>query len=151
MPITSAIASHQIVEGLQLQVGNGASPEVFTTIANVTDFNMPMLSDTVEVTNVGDKFKRRVATLLDLGKISFKVFWVFTEPSHMNAVTGAVRGIRYLWFNQVLANYKVIYPDAGSSTDTFPAYITNCGEALKTGGVVETSIELSNDGAPTLV
>jgi hypothetical protein len=151
MPSTSAIAAGIAVEGFQLQFGNGASPEVFTTVCNVSDFQLPLVGDTVEVTNVGDKWKRRISTLLDMGKMTFKVFWVMTEPTHMNVVTGAIRGIRYLFIQQLLVNCKAIYNDGSTSTDYFPAYVTKFDINGKVGGVFEASIELTNSGPPTMV
>lgn len=148
---TSAVAAAVAVEGFQLQFGNGASPEVFTTVCNVSDFTLPLTGDTVEITNVGDKWKRRISTLLDMGKMSFKVFWTMTEPTHENIVTGSIRGIRYLFINQILANVKAIYPDAGSSTDAFPAYVTSFSISGKVGGVFEATVELMNSGPPTMV
>lgn len=148
---TSTVAAAIAVENFQLQFGNGASPEVFTTVCNVSDFTLPLVGDTVEVTNVGDKWKRRISTLLDMGSMDFKVFWVMTEPTHENIVTGSIRGIRYLFINQILANCKAIYPDAGSSTDYFPAYVTKFSISGKVGGVFEASITLTNSGPPTLV
>ncbi len=151
MPSTSAIAAAVAVEGFILQVGNGASPEVFTQVCNVSDFTFPVKSDTVEVTNVGDKWKRRFATLMDLGNPKFKVFWVMTEPTHMNLITGAVKGIRYMMLNQILANWKAIYFDSFTSTDSFPAFVTGFSITGKVGGVFEAEMELSGNGAPTLV
>jgi hypothetical protein len=151
MPSTSAIAAGIAVEGFQLQFGNGASPEIFTTVCNVSDFTLPLVGDTTEITNVGDKWKRRISTLLDMGKMSFKVWWTMTEPTHENIVTGNIRGIRYLFINQILANVKAIYPDVASSTDAFPAYVTGFNISGKVGGAFEATIELTNSGPPTMV
>ncbi len=79
---TSAIAGAIAVEGMQIKFGNGASPEVFTTVCNVSDITLPLTADVVDITNVGDMWRRRISTLLDMGKIKFKVFWVMTEPTH---------------------------------------------------------------------
>lgn len=151
MSSTSLVAEAIAVEGLQIQFGNGASPEHFTTVANVSDLTLPLAADTADVTNVGDTWRRRIATLLDMGKIKFKIFWVMTEPTHENAITGNVRGLRYLFKNRILANVKVLYPDGSNSEDDFPAYVTGFSISGKVGGVFEADIELSNSGEPTLV
>ncbi len=151
MPSTSLIAAAVAVEGLLIQFGNGGSPETFTTVANVGDVTLPLKADTVDVTNVGDHWHRRISTLLDMGSIKLKVFWVMTEPTHENLVTGAVRGIRYIFMNNILANVKVIYPDGFTSTDSFPAYVTSFSISGKVGGVFEAEVELSNSGQPTMV
>jgi hypothetical protein len=95
---------------------------------------------------VGDSWKRHFPTLHDMGKISFKVFWVMEEPTHNNAA-----GLRYLMVNSLLRNFAFVYPDGNSATDSFAAYVTGFQITGKVGGVFEASIELSNSGAPSLV
>lgn len=147
---TSGVAAGIAVEGLQLQAGNGASPETFTTICNVADFNEPLIADTADVTNVGDTWRRRISTLLDMGKIKFKIYWVMQESTHENSISGNIRGLRYLFINRILCNWKVIYPDANNSTDYFAAFVTGFSVTGKVGSVFEAEIELSNDGPATL-
>lgn len=144
---TSAIAPAIAVEGLLIQLGNGASPEVYTTIANATDLTLPLVAETADVTNVTNTWRARIATLKDMGKISFKIFWVMTEPTHENAMGG----IRYLFYNSILGNWRIVYPDGNSSSDIFPAYVTGFSITGKVAGVFEATIELSNSAAPTLV
>ncbi len=150
-PSTSPIASAIAVEGLLIQLGDTGSPQVFNTIANVSDWAEPVISDTVDVTNVGDSWRRRIATLHDMGKIKFTVFWVMLDETHENAITGAIRGLRYMLINNILGSWKIVYPDGATSTDTFPAYVTSFSVTGKVGDVFKADVELSNDGAPTLV
>jgi tail tube protein len=148
---TSALGAAIAVEGLQIQFGNGASPEVFTSVANVADLTLPLTAEKVDVTNVGQTWKSYITTLLDMGAIKFKIFWVMTEPTHENMVSGNIRGIRYLFTNRLLANVKVIYPDGMNSTDTFPAYVTSFSITGKVGGVFEAEIELAQSSTATTV
>lgn len=152
MPIsTSGIAAAIAVEGLVLQLGSG-SPVSYYSICNIQDWNEPNKADVVEVTNVGDKYKRRISTLLDIGVCKAKLFWVMTEPTHQDAIAGAVSGLRYLWTNQVLAPFQVVYPNSVQSVDRFMAYITSFSITGKVGGVFEVEVEFTpNDGAPLLV
>jgi hypothetical protein len=148
---TSLVAAAIAVEGLVLQVGNGASPQVFNSICNLQDWNEPNVSETVDVTNVGDNYRRRIATLLDLGKMKAKIFWVMTEPTHQDAVNAGISGLRFLWKNQILTQFQVVYPNQNQSIDRFLAYVTSFSISGKVGGVFEAEIEFTaNDGAPTL-
>lgn len=151
MPTTSVLGSATAVEGLLIQVGDGASPQVFTTIANVTDFSEPVKADTVEVTNVGDHWKRRITTLLDMGSISFNIFWMMLDATQDNVGTGPAGGLRYLMINSILADWQVVYPDGSQSTDAFAAYVVSFSITGKTGDVFRAAITLANDGSPTLV
>lgn len=151
--ITSALGSNLPVSGLLLQVGTGGSPETMYTIANATDLTIPVIADVVDVTNLGDTFHRRAATLGDMGKIAFKIFWIPEEPTHRNSINGGgvPAGLRYLLINRLKRDYQFVYPDGNQSTDAFPAYVTMFSISAKVGGVFEASIELSNDGQPQLV
>lgn len=155
MPDTNSLLGPAIaVEGLLLYMGTGSSPETQAVIANATDLTLPVIAETVDVTNVGNAWRARFPTLHDMGKISFKIFWVMEEPTHRNSggSGGSVAdGLRYCLINNVLAYFSFEYPDGNGSTDSFPAYVTSFSITAKVGGVFEGTIELSNSGAPTLV
>lgn len=153
MPATSILGAYVPAQGTLLQVGNSASPEVFQTVANATDLSLPVMADTIDVTNLGDVWKRKVPTLLDMGKISFKIWWIPEEPTHRNSVGGGSvgAGMRYLLVNKLLRDWQFIYADGNNSTDSFPAYVTEFAITGKTGGALEATITLSNSGPPQLV
>lgn len=150
MPSTSVFGAQLGTEGLLIQVLTG-SPAVPVTIANASDVTLPTVANTVETTNFGDAWIRRFPTLLDMGKITFKVYFIPTEPTHDNQTSNAASGLRYLMINKILSTFKLVYPDTGASTDSFPAYVTSVSITGKVGGVFEGTIELSNNGAPTLI
>jgi Lambda phage tail tube protein, TTP len=147
MPSTSSLGPAYAVEGLLLQVAPDSTSTSFITIANVTDVTLPLAATTVDVTNVGDTWRRRITTLLDMGKITCKIFWMMTDPSHEN-VAG---GLRYIFVNRILAAFQFVYPDGLDSTDAFDAYVSGFNITGKVGGVFEATVEFSNSGAPTLV
>lgn len=148
---TSGIAAAIAVEGFVLQIGQG-SPVSYTSICNIKDWDEPNKSEVVDVTNVGDKYRRRIATLLDIGVCKATVFWVMTEPTHQNAVTGAIKGLRYLWINQILTPFQAVYPMSTQPVDQFMAFVTSFQVKGKVGDVFTADIEFTpDDGAPTLI
>ena len=153
MASTSPIASALAVQGVLLQVGNGSSPETMQTIANATDLNLPVIADMIDVTNVGDAWHRRFPTLNDMGKINFKVFWIPEEVTHRNSANGGSvgAGLRYLMINHLKRDFQFVYNDGNNSTDAFPGYVTSFAITGKVGGVFEATVDISNDGAPSLV
>lgn len=153
MPATSLAGPGLSTEGTLLQVGNGSSPDSMQTIANATDLNLPIMAETADVTNLGDTWRRRFPTLLDMGAISFKIFWMMEEPTHRNSANGGSigAGLRYLLINRLARNYQFIYPDDNDPTDAFPAYVTSFAITGAVGGVFTAQIELRNSGAPSLV
>jgi len=150
----STIADHIAVSGLLLAVSNvGTSPDAFYVVANVTDLTIPMQVTEVMVTNVADTWVRRVPTLLDMGKVNFKVFWVMEETTHRNNVggTGVAEGLVHMFVNKALRDWQSIYPDGNNSTDAFSGYVAGGSRTAKTGGVFEMAITLGTTGTPSLV
>ncbi len=146
---TSTFGAQLGTEGVLIQANIG-SPAAFATICNAYDWTMPTKANTVETTNFGDAWIRRFPTLLDMGNITFKVYFLPLEPTHNNTLASTTTGLRYLMLNKILTNFKIVYPDGSSSSDTFPAYVTDVSIDGKVGDVFHGSIQLSNNGAPTL-
>ena len=146
MPSTSTLGPGVPVSGSTLWIGNGSSPDTFTQIANASEFKMPVKNETTDVTNFGDFFRRRIATLSDMGDIAFKIFWEMQDPTHDN-VSG---GLRYALVQKLVREYKMIYADGMNSTDIWPAYITGFEVTGSIGKVWEAQIMQSNSGPPTL-
>ena len=136
--------------GLVISVGNSSSPETFEPIANASEIKLPTIAEVVDVTNFGDFWRRRIPTLLDMGKINFKIFWEMEEPTHNNSTP---YGLRYLLVNKLLRDWQINYPNGtypNTSTDAFPAYVTMFEVTGSIGKVFEGAIELSNSGQPQL-
>jgi hypothetical protein len=71
--------------GTALQIGNGGTPEAFTTIAEVINISGPTLSlETIDVTSHGstDAWREFVAGLKDPGEITFDINFVPTGATH---------------------------------------------------------------------
>lgn len=136
------------VLGTKLLIGTGSPPT--TEVVNALDFSLPMIAETQDVTNLGDLWRRRFPTLLDLGKISFTIEWVMEEPTHMNVAAG----LRGLLINQTLAYVKAVYPQGSQPSlpfDAFAGYVVAFQITGKVGKVYEAKIEFSNSGTPQLV
>lgn len=158
---TSPLGAAIPVEGLLLQVANNtSSPLAFFTIANVSEFTLPLGAKTVDVTNVGNAWEAMIPTLNTYGKITLKIFWVMRETTHENAPgqstpSAVATGLRYLYVTRnppLLRQFNFIYPDGLGSADSFMAYVTGFNITGKVAGVFEATIELTaNDQNPTFV
>jgi hypothetical protein len=149
----TGLYDHLSVSGLLLGVGTGVSPETMNAVANVEDLTIPMAATEVLVTNVSDTWVRRVPTLLDMGKVSFKVWWVPSEVTHRNSQGGGnvSDGLRYLFINKLLRDWNAQYPDADQSTDAFSGYVTGFNLTGKVGAAFEATIGIGTTGIPSLV
>ena len=138
-------------EGTLLQVLiDGTSPWQWNTVANVGDINGPAWSSTVvDVTSQSSQapFRQKIVTLLDIGKMTAKVFWVPTNPTHANVIAANVEGLRYIYRNRHKMLYQLAYTD-GTSADQFYAYITDLGEMATVAGVYEMTVTFQGTGQP---
>lgn len=147
-----------------LKVGNGASPEVYSTIANVGDITGPGLSSTVvDVTShsTGNPWREKLITLLDNGDITFPLFFVpasdgppvGTDPfghSPQGGVLalftsrgqGGVAGVPY--------NFALEYPDGLGTTDYFTGFVSKFSEKAAVAGVLMADVTITLTGEPIL-
>lgn len=142
--MTNAISAF----GTLLQIGDGGSPETFTTIAEVQDISGPSFSlDTAEVTSHGSTggWKEYIGTLLDGGEVSFDINFLPTETTH-----GYASGLLKDMVNKTVRNFQIVFPDAASTTWTFAALITGFETSEPVGDQLSASVTLKITGQPTL-
>jgi TP901-1 family phage major tail protein len=95
-----------------MKVGNGASPEVFTTIGGLRDTSITINQETVDVTT---KDSSRVRTLLEQGGVkSFTVSGtgVFDDSASHQTVLSDFDGSSF-------TNYQFLMPDYNTFTGAF--------------------------------
>lgn len=148
--------------GTLLQIGNGASPEQFNSIANVGDMTGPTtqvtMVDVTSHTSASVPFRQKLPTLIDPGTITVPVYIV---PGSGAATTAGTQwghnyaaGIGRLMVNRGLApgvpyNFKIIYPDGLSTTDEFQGFITKYTRDMKVAGVISGSLQIDLTGVPS--
>jgi predicted secreted protein len=141
----STIALALATIGTQLQRGDGASPETFTTLLNVSSYKPFSLSAKVEdVTNNNtstDPFRKKISTLLDAGGISGKFFMIPSAVNHKQVLTD--------FKNRVVSNWKIVYPDTGATTWEAPAFFSKLDFDAPVDGVLTGTFELTVSSAPT--
>jgi|SRR6185369_8462708 len=132
-----------------LKLGNGASPEVFTTIANVGDLSGPGLQATVvDVTShsTGVPWREKITTLLDGGDLSVPLYFIPSDTGHKQLLSifteknGTTNGLR---------NYKLVFPDGAATTYAFSAYISKFSLKEPVAGVIEAAVTFTLTGQPT--
>lgn len=140
---TSAISAF----GTLLKIGDGATSEAFTTIAEVRDISGPGFElGTTEVTaHDSDGWREFVATLLDGGEISFDINFGPAEATH-----DYDGGLLQDMVNKTRRNFQLIFPDTATTTWTLPAYVTNFEPGAPVDGELSASVTLKVTGQPTL-
>jgi len=143
--MTAAIFAH----GTLLKIGDGASTEVFTTIAEVTDIGGPEIAlEIAEVTSHSSTngWKEKIGALLDAGQVSFSINYIPTNATHNNTA-----GLIADMVARTLRNFQLIFPDSGTTTWSFSALVVGFSPTEPIDGALTADVTLEVSGQPTLV
>lgn len=135
--------------GTQLQIGDGGTPENFTTIVEVRDISGPGVQlDTVEVTHhlSPDATREHRPTLKDLTEVTFDIAFVPTEATH-----GLSTGLLNDWENRTKRNFRLVFTDTGVTTWAFSGYVTGFEITSALEDVYMASVTIKCTGALTEV
>lgn len=143
--MSSALAA----KGTLLKIGDGGGTESFTTIAEVTKIGGPKLgAEVLDVTSHSSTsgWREFIAGLLDGGEVTFTINYVPTNATH-NYAAGLLKDFT----NRTLRNFKVVWPDSGSTTWAFAAIVKSFEPDAPVDGKLESQVTLKISGVPTLV
>lgn len=132
-----------------LQIGDGASPEEFVTIAEVGDIDGLKLSGNMHDTSthsLGTPWMTQIIGLLKNEGVSFPMNFGPTEATHTFA---AATGLGYIFTHRQLKTYRLIWPGFEENAVEFAAYVSNLGQAAPVDGILKANCTLSATGAPT--
>ncbi len=141
--MTNALAGY----GVLLKIGDGGGSETFTTIAEVKDIEGPELElEAKDVTSHDSNgWREFIGTLLTGGEVSFDLNFIPTHATHSYSA-GLIKDL----VNRTKRNFKLVFPDGGSTTWTFAALVVG----VKPSGPVEdelsAEVTLQVTGQPTL-
>ena len=141
--MTIAIDAH----GTLLRIDDGTGS--YTTIAEVTDIGGPSMSlDPIDVTSHDSiaAFREFIGGLLDAGEVTLTINYVPTAGTH-DATTGLIADM----VARVVRNFKLVFPDSGTTTWTFAALITAFESAEPIDDKLSADVTLKLSGQPTLV
>lgn len=134
--------------GTYLKIGDGATPEAFTTIAEVLDIAGPDLSlDTEDATSHDSTggWEEVIGTILRSGEVTFDVNYNPAGATH-DASTGLIADM----VARTRRNFQLVFPDSGNTTWAFTALVTSFAPAAPVAGVLRASLTLKPTGQPTL-
>lgn len=130
--------------GAALQIGDGASPEAFATIAAVKSINgLNLGNDTAETTthDAANRYRTFVATLKKQSNISCSILYDQTDSTHA-ALTAAAAAI-------TSKNYKLVLNDTGDAVFSFAGIVENFEFQAEVDGLNEASLNILVTGAIT--
>jgi predicted secreted protein len=110
--------------GSVLQVGDGASPEAFVSVAELSAINIgPMSTAVIDATHLtsANTHREKLAGMKDTGP--FTVTGNYLPEHATQANTG--RGLLKLWADRTVFNGKVVLSDTGATEWPFTGFISN--------------------------
>jgi hypothetical protein len=117
--------------GAQLQVGNGASPEVFESIADVVSITPgDMNTAVIEKTHLRslEAHREKMAGLRDSGPFTAQLNWRPGHESQSNAGGGsgsfASGGLIRMWRNRTTHNFRIVLNDSPTTYWPFRGFIS---------------------------
>lgn len=130
--------------GTLVQRGDGAVPEVFTTIAEVTNVEPPDdQTEMVEVTHMESpgRYRERIPGLQDGGEFSCTINFLPSHATH-NATTGLLKDKQA----RTKRNYRIVFPDGLNTTASFAAYVMGFKPSAPVDGAVTADVSFQVAG-----
>lgn len=107
-----------LAQGTLVQLGDGASPEVFTTIPDVGDIDGPSEeAEEIDVTSHSSANATRefIAGLRDAGELNFPINLDYNNATHALLKT--------LYGSGAVRNWRIVIPTSPTSTLSFSGYV----------------------------
>ena len=133
----------KIANGTLFKIGDGASPEVFTTIPECMRLGGPTIRfDLLDVTSHDTTgfFREFIPGLADGERITASVNWRPSNTVH--------KGIRVDSYARTLRNFKLVFPDTADNTVTASAYVEGIAPKADIGTVLVAEITVKVTGQP---
>ena len=134
--------------GTLFEMGDGGSPENFTTIADVHDISGPTLSAATEdVTSHSSPngWSEYITTIKDAGEVTFSIHYQPTAATH-NVTTGVLADLK----NGTLRNYKLVFTDPSHTTWSFSGYVIKFEPKAPVKGKLTADLGFRLTGQPLL-
>ncbi|RJP53626.1 MAG: hypothetical protein C4583_04370 [Anaerolineaceae bacterium] len=140
--MTQALSSF----GTFVKMGDGGSPETFTTVAEVGDIDLPGIKQLTEEVTSHDSggWDEHIGILLSGGEPKFPINWVPTHATH-DETTGMLAAI----LNKTRKNWKIVLPNS-IKTFSFTAMLTEFKPKAAVKGKLAADITLKISGAVTV-
>ncbi len=132
--------------GILLKRGDGATPEVFTTISGLTKPALPNIKrDSIDATDTEspNRYREFIPGLLDAGELALEFEERLGDTNQLLLDTDLN--------NPVLRNYQMVAPDNASTTWSFTGFITNIDRSpAPIDGKMMKNVTFKISGKPAL-
>jgi len=128
-------------QGMELKIGDGASPEMFTAIPEIKTFSGPGGSAAViDVTDLSSPAKEKRMGLADEGQLSFTINYIPANQQHAD--------LREARATREETSFQMVFTDDSPSTTwDFSGFVTGFSVSGAVDGVVEATVTIEITGA----
>ena len=132
------------VQGTTLAIGDGASPEVFTTISGVANMTGPTGGrELLEITAINSTGREYLVGFPDYGELSFTLFYTPANTQHAALFTA------FQLSGQTATNFRITFTDSPATTYTFAALVQGFPHNFQNNAAVEVNCVLKLTGSIT--
>jgi len=135
----------KIGHGTLFQRGDSASPEVFTTVAEVINISGPTRAfDIIDATSQESAGATRefIAGLIDPGEYTIELGFIPGNTTHTD--------VRNDHINRTNRNYRITHPDSPVSTETFACFVSGFELNAPIGELRTATITVKVTGTTTI-
>lgn len=133
--------------GTLLKMGDGASPEVFTTVAEMKEIPVPGLDGAMlEVTTHESPggIRESIPNLPALSDLGFQIFYIPSNATH-NETTGLLSKT----LSRAKTNFKVVYNITPAKVCSFSGYVTQFKPKAPVDNVWTADVRINVATLPT--
>ena len=125
-----------------LKYGDAASPEVFTSVASITDFSGPTgQRQVINTTRLASTGKEKEFGLPDYGQVNFNLVWDSDSAADVSVWDKFVAGTKHNW--------QVVFNNSPQDVFNFSAGVLSFAFTASEDDVIRASATLEIDGAIT--
>jgi len=131
--------------GTLLKIGDGATPEAFTPIAEVKDITGPGLGvEFAEFTHQQSAggYRENKPTFKNSGDVTFKCNFLPGDSTQGFETGGLLKDYE----DGVLRNFRICFPDPGKTEASFAAYVASIQPTAPIAGPLELNVTLKVTG-----
>jgi len=135
-------SSALVSQGMTIAMGDAASPEVWSTISEVTSIGGPDGSASeIDTTDLNSTAKEFRLGLLDNGSVSISLNFIPANVQHALLRTLSISG--------AISNFRMTFTDSPQTTWTFTAFVMGLPIENSVDAVTTASITLRISGSIT--
>lgn len=134
--------------GVLLAGGNGASPEVFTTVAEIQTIKPASRSrNEIDVSTHNAAVEEKILGLLRTGQVTGTLNWLPSNATHVDTGSGMHADV----LNNVKRNWRITFVDSPATVFTFAARVQLFDiQEITVDSPMTVNFALTIDGAITI-